>query len=111
MTTAKKERSRYLVLKYYTEESIPDQEIWKTISRVHFLLFGEYYANKAGLYLVDHYHKEKIFILRCAHNSVIQTRATIASITRFGQVPALVFSILTAGTIKRAKTYINNCNK
>ena len=105
-----KERARYLVVQYIATRSVGEQEIWKTISRVFFKLYGEFIATQAGLYLVDHDPQKSAFILRVAHNCVVNVRATIATITRINRSQAMMYSVRVTGTIKAAKRIVSNLN-
>lgn len=96
----KTERQRYLLVRYFSRQTLQDKEIWQVISKQIIILYGEKGSASLGLYLVKHDPEKQEFIMRASSdNNCAPLRASIASIKRVKNQPALFFTSRVSGTI------------
>jgi len=93
-------RRRYLALKVDCDEPLEPSALSDVIWNAVLRLFGEVGASQAGLYLVRFDEKSGVGVLRCFHTALPMVRAAVASITRIGNLKAVVHVLRVAGTLK-----------
>lgn len=102
-----KEHQRYILFEYKlisrtknnpVNEKDFISEIWKSFGR----LFGEYNAYKVGLWMVEFDSKQRFGILRCTNQTSEMLIAALTFMNRIRGNSAIIHTIHTSGTIKKA---------
>ncbi len=116
MTKAKgKERQRYILVHYIIKDShdnefnsndthaITEKTLWKTISRTHSALHGDFKSAYSGLYIMVHDPSIQLFILRTSLYALTDVVTTLTMITKMGGTPCVMWPIKITGTLKKGK--------
>jgi ribonuclease P/MRP protein subunit POP5 len=94
-------KRRYIVFHLDSEEEVGSRDLQREIHFAQASLFGDLGAARNRLKLI--YHEGPFGMLRCRHDRVQQTRATLASVYAVGGVRAALHMMGVAGTIKSAR--------
>ncbi len=112
MTSASKmERTRYLVIRYFYERILQEDEIRKIFSYQLNRLFGFKGSLEMGLYVAWVHPLEPKVILRTSHNNFLNLLCTTFFTTDFLDKPLLIVPIKSTGSIKNAKNIANLANE
>jgi RNase P/RNase MRP subunit POP5 len=93
-------RRRYLALKVDCDEPLESTALSDAVWNAVLRLFGEVGASQAGLFLVRFDAKKRVGVLRCTHTALPLVRASVASLTRIGNMKVAVHVLRVAGTLK-----------
>jgi ribonuclease P/MRP protein subunit POP5 len=94
-------RRRYVVFRLDSEEEVGSRELQREIHSAQASLFGDQGAARNRLKLI--YYESPFGMLRCRHDQIEETRATLASIYAIGGVRAALHIKGVSGTIKSAR--------
>jgi RNase P/RNase MRP subunit POP5 len=78
------------------EESELRDAVWNSVTK----LFGEYGASKAALFFVKYDRERKEAVLRCSLEALKMVHASVASITRIRNEPAMFYVLRVSGTLR-----------
>ena len=93
-------KRRYIVFRLDSEEEVGSKDLRREIHSAQFSLFGDIGAARNRLKLI--YHEGRFGMLRCRHDRLRETRATLASVYAVGGMRAALHTKGVAGTIKSA---------
>lgn len=97
-------RRRYLAFSVRCSHGVTEEQLWDAIISGFRLLYGVKGLSEANLKLIEYDPEASTGIMRCSHDHVTQTRATLAHITElFGQ-PAVVQVDRVSGTIRSLRS-------
>jgi RNase P/RNase MRP subunit POP5 len=97
-------RRRYLAFRVLCSRRVSEEQLWSTVVSGFRLLYGVKGLSEANLKLIEYEPEASTGILRCSHDHVTQTRATLARVAElFGQ-PAVVQVDRVSGTIKSLRS-------
>jgi ribonuclease P/MRP protein subunit POP5 len=94
-------KRRYVVFRLDSEEEVSSRDLQREINFAQASLFGDVGAARNRLKLI--HHEDPFGMLRCRHDRVQQTRATLASVYAVGGVRAALLIVGVAGTIRSAR--------
>ncbi len=94
-------KRRYLALKAEDGGSCTARNLFDTVWKTVFQLFGEVGASKTGLSLVHGVsEREKYIIVRCFHSSLNNVRAAVSAVTDIDGKQAAIRVVAVSGTLK-----------
>ena len=102
----KKERVRYLTVRFISQESISEKDAWFLLASEVKRLFGVTGAAKVGLYLSYFDPQKQGGVFRMSHESVHLIRASICFIQSHHSHPIYVYLECLTGSLKKAKEYL-----
>ena len=97
-------RRRYLGFRVLCSRGVPEEQLWDTIVSGFRLLYGVKGLSEANLKLIEYDPEASTGIMRCSHDYVTQTRATLARIAELFSQPAVVQVDRVSGTIKSLRS-------
>lgn len=97
-----------MALKISSGENFSSKELMDAIWQTILKLFGEYGASKIGLTLIDYYVEKRLAIIRVAHTEVENVRASLASITKIVNEPAVINVLAVSGTLRALREKIKS---
>ncbi|MHA2096173.1 MAG: Rpp14/Pop5 family protein [Candidatus Hodarchaeales archaeon] len=106
----KKERVRYLTVRFIGQESISEKDAWFLLASEVKRLFGVTGAAKVGLYLSYFDPQIQGGVFRMSHQSVHLIRASICFIHSHHSHPIYIYSECLTGSLKKAKEYLSQEN-
>lgn len=103
-----REKKRYVVCEVLSEKPITDRKsVTNTLLSSFLSLFGEQGLAKAGLQALPDYNPEtQRGLLRTAHTSVQQLKASMALVRAITGQPVIVRSVSVSGMLKKAKSHL-----
>lgn len=100
-----RENARYLVFEIISKKDFGIAEVVDSVWQASLLLFGETGASRFSLWVPFNLYdlEKKRGIIKCAHTSVEEVRAAIASVRHIGNEPVIIHILGVTGTILSAK--------
>jgi RNase P/RNase MRP subunit POP5 len=93
-------KQRYLAIQVDSEETLDEQDLRDAVWNAVFQLFGEYGASQAGLFLIEYDKEKKQAVLRCSLKALPMVRASVTSVTKIRDKPAVLHVLRISGTIR-----------
>ncbi|MHA1867837.1 MAG: Rpp14/Pop5 family protein [Candidatus Heimdallarchaeaceae archaeon] len=97
-------RDRYIVYKTVSKEVLKLSDIKRIFWQKYQFLFGITKTTEAGLFFEE--YKDGKGLLRCTQKSLKNTLITMSLISEINSIPIIMFPIYISGTIKKAKSVI-----
>ena len=96
----KREKRRYFALTVEGEQTPNEQAVLDAVQASLHRLFGEYGASKTNLKLIKNRLEKEQIVVCCAHKSLEQVRAAIASTTVINGKVGAIHVLSVSGTLK-----------
>jgi RNase P/RNase MRP subunit POP5 len=93
-------RRRYLAFKVQGGEGFDQSEVWSTAVSSLRYLYGVKGGAEADLRLIEYDAERGVGVLRCNHNYLTEVRASLALVTRIGDVEVSIQVLRVSGTVK-----------
>ena len=102
-----KQKKRYLVFEVTSTKQFSVGEIEKEVFQALLSFLGELGVSRtAPMFLKEKFNKQR-FILKVNHKYVSETQAALSLIKTIKNTKVIVKSLITAGTIKKAKVILD----
>ncbi len=100
-----RENARYLVFEIISKKDFDIAEIVDNIWQSSITLFGETGASRFSIWVPYNLYdrQRKRGIVKCAHTSVEEVRASLAAVRQIGGEPVIIHVLGVTGTILSAK--------
>jgi len=98
-----RERKRYFLIKFYSEEDLEIDKIKNEISKTFLRLYGEIFSKLTSLKILENSYnkKEKTLILRCNVLAKHFVSFALGKINEINRKKVLIRILKISGTIKR----------
>jgi RNase P/RNase MRP subunit POP5 len=93
-------RRRYIAFKVVSGSLVSEARLWDEFERQLRLLYGVKGSYEADLRLIEYDPEAMRGVLRCSHDYLTQTRATLAHLVNINGSPASIQVLRVSGTIR-----------
>lgn len=96
----REERNRYILMNVEASSPLTERDIQEAIWEAVKTLFGEYGASQANLSLIEFNPQKNCAVVRCSHTALEMVRASVASVTKMNEKPAVIHVLGVSGTLR-----------
>ncbi len=101
-----KPKKRYLVFEIISKDKLARDEVQKAVNEALLRFLGEFGVAKAAPIFIKEKYKNNQFMVKISHKYVAEVKAALILIKRIKNVPVIIKSVITSGTIKKASSYM-----
>ncbi|PIN76937.1 hypothetical protein COV17_00345 [Candidatus Woesearchaeota archaeon CG10_big_fil_rev_8_21_14_0_10_36_11] len=101
-----RQKKRYIVWKIVTDKNFSVQDIHHAVDSALNSFLGQLGMAKASPLFLKEKCNNKTFIIKVNHKYVDECKSALILIQKIKNIPVIVTSVTTSGTLKKASSYV-----
>lgn len=101
-----KPKKRYIAFQILAEKDFSFAEVQEAVEKALQEFLGTWGVAQASPMLVKEKYKSNKFIIKVSHKAVDEVKAALILIKKIKNVPVIILSITTSGTLKKASSQL-----